>query len=662
MKNKPTIPDYLSADQVRALLRTTALTALRPRPWMSLSEWAGEYGRLNVETSAAPGRFKPWPFQPGIMDSISDLDTRQTTVMKSTRVGYSQIVNFALGYFMHWRPRPCGFYLPTDEDAKSHSRKHIDPFIKSTPCLSEILVDNAANKRSNDTLTVKRFSTGGSIDLRGANKAVRYKKETFGHVFLDELTDYPDDVQGQGSPVKLAAQRHQTFWDGQLVVGSTPGVEGACKISVEFATSDQRRYFVPCPHCDEMQHLEWGGRKEEGRKHGLKWDKETKRAFYVCVNGCEIDERHKVEMLERGEWRATAVATKRGHVGFHINALYSLLPNTRWQDLVEAWLLAVDASKRGDFGELKSFVNNYLGEPWKHQKAQAIPVEVSEARNRKAFDAPVPDDVQFITMGVDVQGDRGDGDGRLEYEVVGWDSSRRSWQIEFGKIPGKPTDPAVKQQLADKVFETWTKADGTALAVQATCIDTGGHFQSEICQFAAALAHRRVFAVKGRSERPGSTAPIWPGNPGQSKDGFKIWQVGTYLAKDLIWEARAALPGEPWHMATDPTRCPPDWWAQVDAEKPLIKVVGGVELRFWKKTKARNEALDCRVYALAGAEALMRMGLLTALTNPKQSGTTVEVQDAPTAPAAAPAPVQRTPAVPSLRGGRIGGGQGRKRF
>ena len=23
-------------------------------------------------------------------------------------------------------------------------------------------------------------------------------------------------------------------------------------------TSDQRRYFVPCPHCDEMQILEWG--------------------------------------------------------------------------------------------------------------------------------------------------------------------------------------------------------------------------------------------------------------------------------------------------------------------------------------------------------------------------------------------------------------------
>jgi phage terminase large subunit GpA-like protein len=68
------------------------------------------------------------------------------------------------------------------------------------------------------------------------------------------------------------------------------------RIEREYEASDQRRFFVPCPHCGARQYLkfEW-----------LCWEKgKPETATYVC-EGCEqpIAEHHKTKMLAQGEWR-----------------------------------------------------------------------------------------------------------------------------------------------------------------------------------------------------------------------------------------------------------------------------------------------------------------------------------------------------------------------
>ncbi|WP_281181178.1 phage terminase large subunit family protein [Candidatus Arsenophonus triatominarum] len=44
-----------------------------------------------------------------------------------------------------------------------------------------------------------------------------------------------------------------------IVLGSTPTVKHVSRIEKVYNESDQRHYWVPCPHCGEFQILEWGG-------------------------------------------------------------------------------------------------------------------------------------------------------------------------------------------------------------------------------------------------------------------------------------------------------------------------------------------------------------------------------------------------------------------
>jgi phage terminase large subunit GpA-like protein len=48
-----------------------------------------------------------------------------------------------------------------------------------------------------------------------------------------------------------------------------------------------------------------------------------------------------------------------------------------------------------------------------------------------------------------------------------------------------------------------------------------------------------------------------------------------------------------------------EWYRQLTAEKLIIRYVKGQPIREWHKPdRARNEALDCRVYALAALKIM----------------------------------------------------------
>jgi phage terminase large subunit GpA-like protein len=69
-------------------------------------------------------------------------------------------------------------------------------------------------------------------------------------LFLDEVDAYPPSADDEGEPVALAEARTRTFsWRRKVFLASTPTIKGLSVIEREFEASDQRRYFVPCPHC-----------------------------------------------------------------------------------------------------------------------------------------------------------------------------------------------------------------------------------------------------------------------------------------------------------------------------------------------------------------------------------------------------------------------------
>ena len=109
------------------------------------------------------------------------------------------------------------------------------------------------------------------------------------------------------------------------------------RIEREFEASDQRRFFVPCPHCNHLQWLRFEQLRWERSETGSR----PETAAYVCES-CEtpIAEHHKTEMLARGDWRATAVSTNPHAIGFHLSALYSPIGWKSWEQIARDWLAA----------------------------------------------------------------------------------------------------------------------------------------------------------------------------------------------------------------------------------------------------------------------------------------------------------------------------------
>jgi len=83
----------------------------------------------------------------------------------------------------------------------------------------------------------------------------------------------------------------------------TPTIAEVSRIEQAYLESDQRKYYVPCPHCATFQILRWAQAKWPDRKPAEAW--------YECER-CHghIADHHKPEMLERGEWRAQS---RSGH-------------------------------------------------------------------------------------------------------------------------------------------------------------------------------------------------------------------------------------------------------------------------------------------------------------------------------------------------------------
>lgn len=574
---------------------------IQPPPKLTLSEWAAKYAVLSRETSAQTGRFRAFPYQNGIMDAVTDPTVEMITVQKSARVGYTKILDHVAGYFIHQDPSPMLIVQPRVEDAEDYSTTEIEPMLRDTPAIAEIVGD-LKKKDAKQKILKRVFRNGSSISFVGANSPGGFRRITARIVAFDEVDGYP--VQGagkEGDQIKLGIKRTESFWNRKIILGSTPTVKGFSRIEKSYASSDQRHYFVPCPHCGEMQVLEWGG---PDTPYGFKWDKDEQgvglpdTVYYVCRhNGCVIHDVDKPEMVERGEWRASKPFT--GHAGFHIWAGYSLFPNASWRNLVAEWLEVKD-----DPLARQTFINLVLGETYEDRGDRALKEDRLVARC-EVWPAEVPDGVAVITVGVDTQ------DDRFECEVVGWGRNEESWSIAHEVIEGDLETPEPWERLDAFLKRIWHRADGRGFEATAVCMDSGGHHTQKVYDFSKERLGRRVWAIKGESAVGGKRNPVWPTKKPsrRTKASFRPVILGVNAAKDTIRNRlHIDQPGAGYmHFPTDRDI---NYFAQLTAERLVVKVSNGQRYRVWDLPPGRaNEALDCRVYAYGALCGLFHLGL-----------------------------------------------------
>lgn len=564
---------------------------LRPEPRLTVSEWADQHRYLSSEASAEPG---PWrtsrvPYLREVMDCLSATSpVEEVVVMKGAQIGFTEAGCNWIGYVIDQAPGAMLSVMPTDETMERNSKVRIDPMIEASPRLKEKIGSRKSKSGSNNT-KFKSFP-GGQLIMTGANSAASLSSLPIRYLFLDELDRFPRDVDNEGSPMKLAEKRTATYSRRKIFKISTPTIDGQSAISDEFENTDQRRYFVPCPHCGHMQHLQFENLKwDQGRHEGV---------MYFCEDcGAGIAERYKPKMLASGEWRATnpdkASATKRG---YHLSALYSPLGWYSWAKVAKD-----HEDSENDVALRKTFVNTVLGEPYK-APGESPPWENIYNRREVTGTNRPQNDVAFITAGVDVQKDR------LELEIVGWMPGRKSQSIDYRIIYGSTDQADVWEQLSQVVHERWRKDDGTSLGLQLMGLDTG--YNTQHCySFAFKHGPTRVIPLKGADKLDipvSNPSPIHYTKAGKRLKTLHVWRVGVGVLKSELYSNLNIEKREDGSAPDGYCFFPqygPDYFKGLTCEK-LEKTTSkkGYTTFVWNKPAfARNEPLDCRIYARAVA-------------------------------------------------------------
>jgi phage terminase large subunit GpA-like protein len=587
--------DFAGADAIVDAWRE----GLRPEPLFTVSEWADRHRVLGTRGSAEAGRWRTerTPYLREIMDALSPMHpARRVIFMKGAQIGGTECGNNWIGYVIHHAPGPMLAVQPTTETAKRFSDQRIDPLLEETPALRERVAPARSRDSGNRQLS-KEFP-GGVLVMTGANSAVGLRSMSARFLFMDEIDAYPGDVEEEGDPVALAEARARTFGiRRKTYLVSTPTIAGLSRIEREYQASDQRRFFVPCPHCRHAQHL---------RFERLVWEKgNPKTAAYICEECDEaIGEQHKTAMLAEGEWRSTAIADDPATVGYHISALYSPVGWFSWADVARQWEAA-----QGNDREIKTFKNTVLGETWQ-EAGEAPDWQRLYDRREEWPAATAPAGALLLTAGVDVQRDR------IEASVWGWGCDRQSWLVEHRILVGNPFEAAVWADLRALLEERWRHESGHLLPIARAAIDSGdGMTTAEVYAFVRGFGVRAI-AIKGQDglrAAIGQPTPTEIRRNGQRLGGVKVWPVGvSFLKAETYGWLRLERPTEesgdlyppgfvhlPEHAAGE------EFCRQITAEQFVVRAGrNGFRRAEWVKTRERNEALDCRVYARAATAAL----------------------------------------------------------
>ena len=587
---------FAGADDIQRAWRD----GLTPDPLLTVSEWAQQHRVLTSRASAEPGRYRiaRTPYMRDILDALSPADpARRVVFMKAAQVGATEGGNNWIGYAIHQAPGPMLAVQPTVELAKRNSRQRIDPLIEESAALRK-RVRPARSRDSGNTMLSKEFP-GGILIMTGANSAVGLRSIPARYILLDEVDAYPASADEEGDPVTLAEARSLTFAHRRKVLLiSTPTVKGFSRIEREYEASDQRRYFVPCPHCGHRQWLEF---------ERLRWEKgKPETAAYHCAS-CEtpIAEHHKTAMLAAGEWRATADADDPTTIGFHVSALYSPPGWKSWADIARD----KESAKGSDEAE-RAFRNIVLGETW---------VETGEApdwqrlydRRERWAPGTVPNGGLFLTAGADVQKDR------IEVDVWAWGRGLESWLIDHMVIEGGPERAEPWAALDRLLGQVWPHEGGAHIGLAKLAIDTR-YAELQVYGWARRVGLAQVAPVTGNKGFNQASPVSGPTHVDASDGGKRLRRgvrrygvaVSTFKAETYRFlrlerpteEERAEGKVYPPGTVHLPHWVEDEWLKQFVAEQLVtVRTRRGFPRLEWQKLRERNEALDCRVYARAAA-------------------------------------------------------------
>lgn len=532
-----------------------------------------------TSVSAEPGRWRTnrTPYLKEPMDRFTDPLIEKIVLCFGAQLGKTETELNMIGYALDQTSSPTMMVYPTDTIAKFASDKRVQPMIKSVKSISDKFDENSK-------LLELDFNNGNYMVLVGANSPSSLSSRSIKYLFFDEIDKYPAFAGKEADPIKLATERTKTFVDKKIVMVSTPTVESGNIWQAFMSANERRQYYVPCPHCGVSQVLKFKQIKWPD-EHNDNVDMIRDTAYYECEHcGEHIYDRHKMEMLRRGEWRAVNESqSKVRSVSYHLSSIYS--PWVTFGDVAYEF-----KNSKGTPATLMNFINSWLAEPWRSAKTKST--QNMEFTQSNYPCGVVPDKAILLIASVDVQLDH------FWWEVRAYAPGVKSYLIDYGQAS---TWDDLEEIIINREYPS---EYGEPRQVMKAGIDSGFR-TDEVYQFCSRFPEVCI-PLKGSSNHTTMTAPYTMTSLEKGVvGGLKLYVLNTDYWKDFIF-ARMIRPADEEGTIHLYKECPQEYSDHLRSEEKqeIRNVKTGAVTVQWKPLTSHpvNHLLDTCTYNAAVAD------------------------------------------------------------
>jgi phage terminase large subunit GpA-like protein len=561
------------------------------------SAWAGQYfvlpdgehkGKL-IDLSRTPHLIEP-------LDALGpDAPDNEIAVMKSAQSGFTTMLQIVIGHSIDRDPCDMMVVQPTDSALTDFNSQKLGRAIEGSPVLKRKVRPQVARAGTASTTYEKKFA-GGALFLALATSTADLRSKTVKKVFLDEVDEYEDDLNGQGDPLDMAEARQIDFlrsgsWKRAYI--STPTIKGASNIEKKVLAGDQRRWTMTCPHCGDTDLL--FDEESENFKYNPAPPYE---AHYVapCCGGV-IEGWQKNAVYLTGRWVPTATGAYKSYFFGGLSA-----PAVPF-DYVAAKLVTA----AGDPTKQKTVRNLVLGKLY-DIKGDATDHVLLMARREDYRMGHIPAGALLVTTAADVQL-RG-----IYVEVLAHGPDQQSWPMFTDYLDGATTsvNEGAFVALTELYRREWPDAFGNRLRSDEFAIDAGYHTD---VVYEWTRRHPGTKAVKGldgwaRVSLGVATDQDVNYGGRRVKGGAKLRGVGTWPLKSKFYEYLALQPiADGSSIIFPPGFChfgqflDEEYFKQITSEYLEDEVHRGRKHKVWKQRPGHpaNHWFDCRVYNMAMA-------------------------------------------------------------
>ena len=511
------------------------------------------------------------------MDRFTDPLIEKIVLCFGAQIGKTEAELNMIGYALDQTASPVMMVYPTDTIAKFASDKRVQPMIKSVKSINDKFDENSK-------LLELDFNNGNYMVLVGANSPSSLSSRSVKYLFFDEIDKYPAFAGKEADPIKLATERTKTFVDKKIVMVSTPTVESGNIWQAFMSANERRQYYVPCPHCGVSQVLKFKQIKWP-EEHNDNVDMIRDTAYYECEHcGEHIYDKHKMEMLRSGEWRAVNKSqSKVRSVSYHLSSIYS--PWATFGDVAYEFKKSKDKP-----AELMNFINSWLAEPWRSSKTKST--QNMEFTQSNYPCGVVPDKAVLLIASVDVQLDH------FWWEVRAYAPGVKSYLIDYGQA-------STWEDLEEIIINREYPSEyGEPRQVMKAGIDSGFR-TDEVYQFCSRFPEVCI-PVKGSSNHSTMAAPYTMTSLEKGVvGGLKLYVLNTDYWKDFIF-ARMIRPADEDGTIHLYKECPQEYSDHLRSEEKqeIRNVKTGAVTVQWKPLTSHpvNHLLDTCTYNAAVAD------------------------------------------------------------